>query len=70
LVEGEGRDGARNPRLPLIAEAAAALRVRSCLIDGEAMVSGRPSDWLKMKNPNAQAVKREEEEDWGKKKWR
>jgi hypothetical protein len=23
-------------------------------------------DWLKMKNPNAPAVKREEKEDWGK----
>ena len=28
--------------------------------------SGRSPDWLKMKNPNAPAVKREEEEDWGK----
>jgi bifunctional non-homologous end joining protein LigD len=28
--------------------------------------SGRSSDWLKMKNANAPAVKREEEEDWGK----
>ena len=28
--------------------------------------SGRSPDWLKMKNPNAPAVKREaEEEDWG-----
>jgi bifunctional non-homologous end joining protein LigD len=27
--------------------------------------SGRSNDWLKMKNPNAQAVKREAEEDWG-----
>jgi hypothetical protein len=26
--------------------------------------------WLKMKNANAPAVKREEEEDWGKKKRR
>jgi bifunctional non-homologous end joining protein LigD len=26
--------------------------------------SGRSPDWLKMKNPNAPAVKREEEEDW------
>jgi bifunctional non-homologous end joining protein LigD len=30
--------------------------------------SGRSPDWLKMKNPNAPAVKREEEEDWGKKR--
>jgi bifunctional non-homologous end joining protein LigD len=27
--------------------------------------SGRSLDWLKMKNPTAPAVKREEEEDWG-----
>ena len=26
--------------------------------------SGRSPDWLKMKNPAAPAVKREEEEDW------
>jgi bifunctional non-homologous end joining protein LigD len=32
--------------------------------------SGRSPDWLKMKNPTAPAVKREDEEDWGKKKWR
>jgi bifunctional non-homologous end joining protein LigD len=27
--------------------------------------SGRTNDWLKMKNPEAPAVKREAEEDWG-----
>jgi bifunctional non-homologous end joining protein LigD len=27
--------------------------------------SGRPPDWLKFKNPDAPAVKREAEEDWG-----
>ena len=32
--------------------------------------SGRSPDWLKMKNSDAPAVKREEEEDWGKGKWR
>jgi bifunctional non-homologous end joining protein LigD len=32
--------------------------------------SGRSPDWLKMKNSEASAVKREAEEDWGKKKWR
>jgi hypothetical protein len=31
---------------------------------------GRSPDWLKMKNANAPAVKREAEEDWGKEKWR
>jgi ATP-dependent DNA ligase len=28
--------------------------------------SGRSRDWLKMQYPNAPAVKREAEEDWGK----
>jgi bifunctional non-homologous end joining protein LigD len=28
--------------------------------------SGRSLDWLKMKNPTAPAVKREEDEEWGK----
>jgi ATP-dependent DNA ligase len=32
--------------------------------------SGRSRDWLKMKNPNAPAVKREAEQDWGKEKRR
>src|SRR5262249_37126816 len=32
--------------------------------------SGRSPDWLKMKNSDAPAVRREEEEDWGKQKWR
>jgi bifunctional non-homologous end joining protein LigD len=33
---------------------------------GSRYVSGRSRDWLKFKNPNAPAVKREAEEDWGK----
>jgi len=32
--------------------------------------SGRSPDWLKMKNSAAPATRREEEEEWGKKKWR
>jgi hypothetical protein len=32
--------------------------------------ASRSPDWLKMKNPDAPAVKREGEEDWGKEKWR
>jgi ATP-dependent DNA ligase len=32
--------------------------------------SGRSRDWLKMKNPDAPAVRREAEEDWGKQRWR
>jgi bifunctional non-homologous end joining protein LigD len=31
---------------------------------------GRSRDWLKCKNPNAPAAKREAEEDWGKERWR
>ena len=31
---------------------------------------GRSPDWLKMKNPDGPAVKRETEEDWGKEEWR
>ena len=30
--------------------------------------SGRSPDWLKMKNPAAPAVRREAEEDWGKRR--
>ena len=30
--------------------------------------SGRTAHWIKSKNPNAPAVKREAEEDWG--QWR
>jgi len=37
---------------------------------GSAYRSGRSPDWLKMKNSDAPAVKREAEEDWGKQKWR
>jgi bifunctional non-homologous end joining protein LigD len=32
--------------------------------------SGRSKDWLKFKNHDAPAVKREAEEDWGREKWR
>jgi bifunctional non-homologous end joining protein LigD len=31
--------------------------------------SGRVEHWLKIKNPEAAAVKREAEEDWGNKRW-
>jgi len=33
---------------------------------GSTYLSGRSPDWLKFKNPEAPAVKREAEEDWGK----
>ena len=32
--------------------------------------SGRTTDWLKFKNPEAPAVRREAEEDWGRRGWR
>jgi ATP-dependent DNA ligase len=32
--------------------------------------SGRSPDWLKIKNADAPAVKREAEEDWGRERWR
>jgi ATP-dependent DNA ligase len=32
---------------------------------GSRYVSGRSRDWLKFKNPEAPAVKREAEEEWG-----
>jgi hypothetical protein len=38
--------------------------VTLCLL-GSRYRSGRTSDWLKCKNPDAPAVKREAEEDWG-----
>jgi len=37
---------------------------------GSSYRSGRTSDWLKFKNPEAPAVQREAEEDWGKRRWR
>ena len=32
---------------------------------GSRYVSGRSSDWIKLKNRDSPAVKREAEEDWG-----
>src|SRR5262245_60924033 len=58
LYSRPGNDLTR--RFPLIVEALARRRSRSCII------SGRSPDWLKMKNANAPAVKREAEEDWSK----
>ena len=31
--------------------------------------SGRSPDWVKSKNPACEAVRREAEEDWGRKRW-
>ena len=38
--------------------------------EGLALPLGPLADWLKSKNPACAAVKREEEEDWGKERWR
>jgi hypothetical protein len=32
--------------------------------------SGRSPDWIKSKNPQHRAVKREAEEDWSKRRWK
>jgi bifunctional non-homologous end joining protein LigD len=37
---------------------------------GSPYVAGRSRHWVKGKNPQHPAVKREEEEDWGREKWR
>jgi bifunctional non-homologous end joining protein LigD len=37
---------------------------------GSPYSSGRWPHWRKVKNPDAPAVRREAEEDWGKEKWR
>jgi ATP-dependent DNA ligase len=61
----------RNPS-PL--RLAVALVAHACKLGFEGIVSkrlgsryrsGRSKDWLKFKNPDAPAVKREAEEDWG-----
>jgi hypothetical protein len=38
---------------------------RRCFIKFLAGRSGRSPYWVKVKNPNSSAVKREAEEDWG-----
>ena len=59
-------------RYPSVVAAMRAPKVKSCLIDGvvskgcgSPYVSGRTEHWLKSKNSNAPAVKRELDEDWG-----
>jgi len=51
-------------RFPLIVEGLAQLRLRSCIIDGEAVAFGALSGLDQVEEP-APAVKREAEEDWG-----
>jgi hypothetical protein len=41
---------------------------RSAPLRGSLYRSGRSKDWLKSKNSEAPAVKREAEEDWGKRR--
>ena len=64
-------------RYPLILQAVRRLKVHACKMGLEGIVSkrlgsryrsGRTSDWLKFKNPEAPAVRREAEEDWGKRR--
>jgi len=43
---------------------------RTARKDRRTLRSGRSRHWIKSKNPAAPAVKREEEEDWGRGKWR
>jgi hypothetical protein len=38
--------------------------------DDRPFLSGRTLDWLKFKNPEAPAVKREAEEDWSRERQR
>jgi ATP-dependent DNA ligase len=56
---------------PLLFEHACALGCEGIVSKrkGSRYRSGRSWDWVKTKNPAAPAVKREEEEDWGKEKW-
>jgi bifunctional non-homologous end joining protein LigD len=57
-VEAEG---------PIVFRHACALGVEGIVSKrkGSAYRSGRMSDWIKCKNPESPAVKREAEEDWG-----
>ena len=59
LLTGNGHDW--SDRYPLIVEAKRL---------GSRYVSGRTPNWLKFKNPDAPAVRREAEEYWGKGSWR
>src|SRR5262249_60234605 len=61
---GGGRDDHLPPRLQ------ARLRGHRVQTKGSPYRSGRCPDWLKMKNSDAPAVKREAEEDWSKERRR
>jgi hypothetical protein len=53
---------------PIVFAMPASLASKASCRNGRARLyrSGRSPDWLKMKNPEASAVKREAEEEWGK----
>jgi hypothetical protein len=61
-------------RMPRSRRAPASVPVYTCKLGLKGIVSklkdstyrsGRSPDWLKMKNPACEAVRREAEEDWG-----
>jgi hypothetical protein len=54
------------PSLPQLAHCLGQAVTHSCSKRlGSRYTSGRTKDWLKFKSPDAPAVKREAEEDWG-----
>jgi hypothetical protein len=59
-------DGLIGSQLPLRTNASAHQSLPT-LAYGSRYRSGRSPDWLKFKNPAAPAVRREAEEDWGRK---
>src|SRR5215831_15408282 len=66
------RELLRLPALPRLPELPLSLLsvIRQQAAGSRAYVLGRSPDWLKMKNANAPAVKREAEENWGEERWR
>jgi ATP-dependent DNA ligase len=69
---------ARGPPAKLLTRDEATVFQHACALGCEGIVSkrlgspyrsGRVEHWLKIKNPAAPAVKRETEEDGGKKRW-
>ena len=67
LLELNGADLRREPIEVRKATLASILRLEGIVSKrlGSRYRSGRSPDWLKFKNPDAPAVKREAEEDWG-----
>src|SRR5262249_54387022 len=59
------RELLRLPALPRLLELPLSLLLVIRRHGSRAYVPGRSRDWLKMKNSDAPAVKREEEEEWG-----